>query len=181
MASLQPNSETDASGLLSAALARVLEIMVLAPWAAIALLFADALEPYRYEWRISFNAQMFAYAASLRGIITLDHLRTFSIPTTDMPRLNKLAAGWLSKATSLSIEVGLREPDASAAAVPRSGAGRNDEDHVEYRCCSFPSSGYHLALARDQCAPWQFHDRTDSVGGLWRHRHCSRHHLVVGS
>ena len=78
MASLQPNSETDASGLLSAALARVLEIMVLAPWAGIVLLFADALEPYRYEWRISFNAQMFAYAASVRGIITLDHLRTSS-------------------------------------------------------------------------------------------------------
>jgi hypothetical protein len=36
-----------------------------------------------------------------------------------MPRLNKLAAGWLSKATSLSIEVRLREPDASAAVVPR--------------------------------------------------------------
>jgi len=30
-------------------------------------------------------------------------------------------------------------------------------------------------------APWQFHDWTDSVGGLWRHRHRSRHHFVVGS
>jgi hypothetical protein len=92
-----------------------------------------------------------------------------------------VAAGWLSKATSLSIEVGLREPDASAAVVRESGAGRNDEDHIEYRCCSLPSSGYHLVLARDQCAPWKFHDRTDSVGGLWRHRHCSRHYFVVGS
>ena len=40
-------------------------------------------------------------------------------PVNDMLRLNKLAAGWLSTATSLSIEVRLREPDASVAVAPR--------------------------------------------------------------
>ena len=51
--------------------------------------------------------------------LTPHPLLSISIPATDIPRLNKLAAGWLSKATNLSIEVGLREPDASAAVVPR--------------------------------------------------------------
>jgi hypothetical protein len=59
------------------------------------------------------------FEGSLRWIISGPHLLSISIPATDMPRLNKLAARWLSKATSLSIEVRLREPDASAAVDPR--------------------------------------------------------------
>jgi hypothetical protein len=44
-----------------------------------------------------------------------------------------------------------------------------NENHTEYRCQFYGCSGRHLAPARDQCASWQFHDRTDSVavyGGI---------------
>jgi len=40
-------------------------------------------------------------------------------PSTTCRAAEQLAAGWLSKASSLSIEVRLREPDAPAAVAPR--------------------------------------------------------------
>jgi hypothetical protein len=55
--------------------------------------------------------------------LTPHFLLSTSIPVDHMPRLNKLAAGWLSKATGLSIEVRLRRLDASAAIAPRSRQG----------------------------------------------------------
>jgi hypothetical protein len=58
-------------------------------------------------------------------------------------------------------------------------ARENDENHTEYRWQSFGSGGRHLVPARDQCTSWQFHDGTDSVGGLWRHRCCGGHRLIA--
>jgi hypothetical protein len=51
--------------------------------------------------------------------LTPHHLLPISIPPTDRPRLNKLMLYGSAKPPSLSIEVRLREPDASAAVVPR--------------------------------------------------------------
>jgi hypothetical protein len=60
-------------------------------------------------------------------------------------------------------------------------ARENDENHTEYRWQSFDSGRRHLVPSGDQCASWEFHDGTDSVGGLWRHRCCGGHRLIAES
>src|SRR5882757_8771398 len=54
-------------------------------------------------------------------------------------------------------------------------SGSSYENCTEYRWQHFSFVGRCLVPARNQFAPWKFHDWTDSVGGLWRYRGCIGH------
>jgi hypothetical protein len=79
---------------------------------------SHALDQPDFDDLLRIQRELVEAFAARRDTLTPHLLLSISLPAIDMPRLNKLA-GWLSKATSLFIEVRLREPDASAAAAPR--------------------------------------------------------------